>query len=165
MTLFQTHQQSRASIVDGKLILSLPTAISPVVWQMDLNSAKASALEIEIQDTNFALILKNTNEKTTVIASFTDKKAAINSLMVTAKALENASGKIANPTSTTTTSAKSSLFKKILMGLGVIALLLITLNIISALSGLSTKTSQQNSLSEEPTSGVPMSADDFLKGR
>ena len=48
-TLFKKQEETSASanVVDGKLILSLPEAENPVVWQMDLSSAKASALEVK----------------------------------------------------------------------------------------------------------------------
>ena len=35
-----------ANVVDGKLILSFPHAQTPVLWQMDLAQAKASAIEV-----------------------------------------------------------------------------------------------------------------------
>ena len=40
---------SSAKIVDGILVLSLPDAIHPVVWQMELGQSKSSALEIREQ--------------------------------------------------------------------------------------------------------------------
>ena len=49
-----------ASVVDGKLILSFPHAQTPVIWQMDLAEAKASALEVlkAEKGTDFTLTLK-----------------------------------------------------------------------------------------------------------
>ena len=41
------NYQSSARVVDGKLILSFPHALTPVVWQMDLSQTKASALEVQ----------------------------------------------------------------------------------------------------------------------
>ena len=39
--------QSIANVVDGKLILSLPEAATPVIWQMDLEQAQSCALEVK----------------------------------------------------------------------------------------------------------------------
>src|SRR5690606_21303301 len=48
-----------ASVVDGTLIISLPDAITPVVWRFALGQAKASALEVRPQDDGtFMLLLK-----------------------------------------------------------------------------------------------------------
>ena len=48
-----------AKVVDGTLILSLPDAISPVVWRMELGHAKSSAIEVREQDNGtFMLTLK-----------------------------------------------------------------------------------------------------------
>lgn len=87
---------SSASVVDGKLILSLPDAATPVVWQMDLEQAKSSALEVR-EDTKtgrFALALKTQKGETVDIASYEEKTSAVQALMVTSRALENAHGKI-----------------------------------------------------------------------
>ena len=42
-----TDFESSAKVVDGNLILSLPDAINPVVWRMELGSVKASAMEVK----------------------------------------------------------------------------------------------------------------------
>lgn len=89
-------EQASARVVDGKLILSLPHAKSPIVWQMDLDQAKASALEVRSNEeqANFTLILKTPRGDTTDIASFTAKAGAVDSLMAASQALENAQGHI-----------------------------------------------------------------------
>ena len=49
-----------ANVVDNSLVLSLPNALNPVVWRMELAKAKMSAIEIrEDKIGDFALILKN----------------------------------------------------------------------------------------------------------
>ena len=48
-----------AKIVDGILILSLPDALRPVVWQMELSQSRTSALEVrEHEDGTYHLTLK-----------------------------------------------------------------------------------------------------------
>jgi hypothetical protein len=80
---------SSAKVVDGALILSLPDAISPVVWRMDLTSVKSSALEVRDQkDGTFMLTLKTPRDDVTNIAPFTEKAIAVRALMAVSYALE-----------------------------------------------------------------------------
>jgi len=86
---------SSAKVVDGALILSLPDAISPVVWRMDLSSVKSSALEVRDQkDGTFMLTLKTPRDDVTNIAPFTDKAVAVRALMAVSHALETGHGNI-----------------------------------------------------------------------
>lgn len=87
---------STASIVDGKIILSLPDAYTPVVWQMDLQEAKSSALEVkeDTKSNRFTLSLKNQKGEGIDIASYEDRSAAVNALMAASQALESGHGKI-----------------------------------------------------------------------
>lgn len=87
---------STASVVDGKIILSLPDAYTPVVWQMDLQEAKSSALEVrEDPKTNrFTLSLKNQKGEGLDIASYEDRSCAVKALMAASQALETGHGKI-----------------------------------------------------------------------
>lgn len=85
---------SSARVVDGKLILSFPEALTPVVWQMDLTQAKASALEVRETKGNFTLTLKTAKGEAVDVASFATKEESVAALMAAAKALENAHGQI-----------------------------------------------------------------------
>jgi hypothetical protein len=81
---------SSAKVVDGALILSLPDAISPVVWRMDLTSVKSSALEVrDNKDGTFMLTLKTPRDDVTNIAPFTEKAVAVRALMAVSYALEH----------------------------------------------------------------------------
>ena len=85
-----------AVVVDGKLILTLPEAVTPVVWQMDLEQAKSSALEV-IEDKKkgtFSLMLRNTKGETIEVAPFEQKSQAVEALMLTSQALQEGQGKI-----------------------------------------------------------------------
>ncbi|MCB1783560.1 MAG: hypothetical protein KDI13_06145 [Alphaproteobacteria bacterium] len=88
--------QSIANVVDGKLILSLPEAATPVIWQMDLEQAQSCALEVkeDKKSKQFILALKNTDGGITEIAPFETKEAAVSALMATSAALQGAHGKI-----------------------------------------------------------------------
>lgn len=92
-----------ARVVDGKLILSFPDAVKPVLWQMDLVSAKASALEVDQlsgeagaggQGGQAALILKTPKGEQTTIAVFESRDAALSALMTVGAALGCAQGRI-----------------------------------------------------------------------
>lgn len=86
---------SSARVVDGKLILSFPDAVKPILWQMDLVPARASALEIEaLQGGQAALMLKTPKGEQTVIAIFKNSEAALTALMTVSAALGDAHGQI-----------------------------------------------------------------------
>lgn len=106
-TLLQSvtgQRRHSANVVDGKLILSFPDAMTPVVWQMDLGKTKASALEVQSKqkDTAFTLTLKTPKGENLNIATFEERKDAVSALIVTAKALENAAGHMHAPYSSDT---------------------------------------------------------------
>lgn len=163
--------ESTVKIVDGKLILSLPTAESPVVWQMDLEQAQSAAFTIteNKKDKNFALVLKSQDGTLDEIALFADKESAMKILMETSSALQNAHGKI-KPAAAVAHAPKEKGDK---LGAGLAIALIIVLIIIWALSSsVPSKLSPQNSVNKSsaytgdtnPTqaAGVPVSADDFL---
>lgn len=165
--------KSKASVVDGKLILSLPAALDPVVWQMNLSEAKASALEVTSQDEKSTLTLKTPKGESIIVASFQNRDTAIKSLMAAAKALENAAGKITpntldvgKPVHNYQTK-NSSWLKKILTGIGVLATIFVLYSIIIMVTGFGMPGPKTASAPSNPpaSSGVPMSADDFLRGR
>ncbi len=87
-----------ANVVDGKLILSFPMAVNPVIWQMDLNKAKSCALEVQEdkKKKQFLLQLKSNSQEAENIAAFEDKQSAVDAMMAASSALQNASGQI-NP--------------------------------------------------------------------
>ena len=175
MSLFSSKTKSNAEIVDGKLILSCPGAIKPVVWQMDLASVKASALEIEHNKDkkSHILILKTARGETSEIVSFTDQTSAFDTLMKAAKALSKARGKIQTAANTSSTYVGSSnkaghFFKTLLLlalggALTVGGLMTISLMGQKRFVGNSANTSAPTQA--PPQNGVPLSADDFLRGR
>lgn len=176
---------SSASVVDGNLILSLPDAINPVVWKMELSSAKSSALEVRKNpDGTSTLLLKTVKEDIHTIASFEQKDSAIKALMVVSQALKNADGKIYSHAKQTVSSlvdaspshVRANLFssqkenmKWLFAILGVVFVLFLFAYLSkSAPYPVEEQTSQgtQTSIGANPSdqSGVPQSADDVLKG-
>jgi len=175
-----------ASVVDGKLILSFPGAINPVVWQMDLSKAKASALEVQEKNGGFALVLKTPNGENLDIAPFDERDKAIQGLMAASRALENAYGQIhsasiSNENTPNQTAhahhggvekKKGGKFWPITLGLlFILALLWIWAGMsIEPLNGgyqqsAATQSSASGPQGAADQAGVPVSADDYLQGR
>ena len=168
-----------ARVVDGKLVLSLPDAVSPIVWQMDLTTVKASALEIthnEEKNTH-TLTLKTIKGENAEVATFKTRAHALEGLMCASNALEGAQGQIrqaeeqgashsANTHGTQKKGAKRTVLKVILALLALYIVFTIwsfTLP-ISQTSGNSVSNTA-SSTSAQSSSGVPVDANDFLSGR
>jgi len=83
---------STAKVIDGTLILTLPDAIRPVVWQMQLGQTKSSALEVREQNNSWILYLKTPRMDVMEIAPFATKEAAVRALLAVSKAMEKAQG-------------------------------------------------------------------------
>jgi hypothetical protein len=182
---FSSPHSSSASVVDGKLILSLPDAITPVVWQMDFSSVKASALEVrETKEGTFTLTLKTPKGEALDVAPFAKREQAINGLMAAARALENAQGRIHPGTSVslgetqghgvhiTREPRQRGSAGKWIGTIAALALLVVLVGIWGSLAprppgGVSAMTTDIPSVTTpaERTPGVPQSADDFLKGQ
>lgn len=179
------NYSSSASVVDGTLILSLPDALSPVVWRLELGQAKASALEVREGESGvFKLLLKTPRGDVSDIAGFETRGRAVAALMAVSRAMEQAHGQIypaANDTEpynpallpVTTKSKKTQSKPKGSWLGGVVAILIILvlgivlinmgprpLNNVAGVPAGSADTQNPQS-----PSGVPVSADDFLKNR
>jgi hypothetical protein len=171
--------ESSAKVVDGNLILSLPDAINPVVWRMELGSVKASALEVKQQSTDgtFLLSLKTPKGEVHDIAPFQTREHAVRALMRVSAALQGAHGKIvpvAAPSAqgattiiNTTEKDGGSTLKWLLM-LGGVLLVIFLFAFLSAVSSRNADvTSAGQPAIDAPVdeqSGTPQSADDLLRG-
>lgn len=174
-------QETNASarVVDGKLVLSLPDAISPVVWQMDLATVKASALEIVHDEVRgaYALTLKTIKGENAEIAAFDNRTAALEGLMSASNALAGAHGQIRNGesggqsvTSFAAPAKKTSIGRtilKILLGLVLIwiAFSIWSYAVVFKQTSGNGVTNTASSTSAQSSSGVPVSADAFLSGQ
>lgn len=175
--------QTSARVVDGKLVLSFPEAITPVVWQMDLDQTKASALEVREnkEEGSFVLVLKTPRGETINVAAFQQKADAVQGLMAASHALENAWGQI-RPGRVSDTpkqdnkplaAAPKHIHKEggskwigTIIGIVFILILLSIWNSTSlrAPSSIGGNT-QASAGNAQQSTGVPVSADDFLSGR
>lgn len=176
-----SKHRASARVVDGKLILSFPDAVTPVLWQMDLHEAKASALTVSpssASGTNALLNLKTVRGESTQIAEFSSKEDAVAALMVISQALENAQGQIrpaphaandyeGKPLLATYRQKKGSGWKWAIGILGAIVIVVMMTMLGSLLpaapDGLDSAYAPPPA-SPQSSSGVPMNADDYLKG-
>lgn len=175
------NYSASARVVDGTLILSLPDALSPVVWRLELTNAKASALEVREGDGGiYRLMLKTPRGDVNDIAGFENRGRAVAALMAVSRAMEQGHGQIypaANDTepynpallpvpkkkrSKEPSGKKGGLFGISLAILVIIGLVMLMIKMTPpSMSPASRSASAESST----PSGVPVSADDFLKGR
>ncbi len=177
--------KSTATVVDGKLMLSLPDAYTPVVWQMDLQEAASSALEVKKDEGSdrFILGLKKEDNSISEIASYEEREKAVEALMAISNAMQNAHGKIratqnvAAPVQTmpmgqmpvmnganqNDSSGKAG---------AVLAVLMVVILVVAVVTlaprgenGMTTSTPDNTTSRSASNTGVPVSADDFLSSR
>jgi hypothetical protein len=167
---------SSVKIVDGKLILSLPNAKDPVVWQMDLAHAHAAAFTVkeDKKEKTFNLVFKIQGEESENIAPFDNKQSAVDILMETSEVLQSAHGKIQCSSSVKPAPTQDKKGDKLGAVLAIILIILLFLTWIF-FSSASYKFAGNGSVSSRnygtatgdprQTSGVAVSADDFLSNR
>ncbi len=174
-----------AQIVGGKLILSLPNAINPVVWQMDLAQAQAAALEVNEKGKKFILNFKKGDGESTEIAPFETKAEAVDALMKASAALTqiqnstvsvpvqghaassvssyNHADEIFAEKKNANSKGKSWIAPVLAVSLLVILLFIWSMvDIVPADTNTGGGLSSQSAIPPAQQSGVPMSADDFL---
>ncbi len=163
-----------ASVVDGKLILSFLDAQTPVLWQMDLAHAKASALEVLEADKEeaYTLMLKTQKGEKVQVASFDTREHALEGLMAASDALKNAHGNIhiaANDDKTIAVAhvhRKKSAKGRWITGIVAVFALIVLFGFWASVSQRPPTSIQQTSATAgnqaAQSSGVPVSADDFL---
>lgn len=88
------HYAPSAQVVDGVLVLSLPDAISPVVWQMELGKTKASAIEVREEGSAHKLILKTPQADVYHIADYAEREKATDALLTVSTAMRMAQGQL-----------------------------------------------------------------------
>lgn len=175
----KNHEKASARVVDGKLILSLPAANTPVVWQMDLGHAKASALEVRHnQEANlFTLTLKTPKGETMEIAAFNERGRSLEGLLAASQALESAHGQIklmgandlapvyAAPVAAEKTPPRKSRFLSVLLVIAVLLGVFIVWSSLTPMLQNSELASGDFASQSQPMNGVPLSADAYLQNR
>jgi hypothetical protein len=170
-----------AKVVDGTLILSLPDAVTPVVWRMELGHVKASAIEVREQDDGtFMLTLKTPKGDINDIAPYATRSKAVAALVAVSRAMEHAHGEI-NPAANDGTPRAKARTSGGQLAAGVIGLMLVVV-LIALLMRLSPQMPQIDPAaggmaavgSSSPLGGLnpgnapageAVSADDFLRSR
>ena len=168
---------SSARVVDGSLILSLPDALSPVVWRMDLGEVKSSALEVrETPEGSFVLALKTPRADVHNIAPFASRALALKALMAVSEALEHSGGQL-HPANDDAAAARPVYRKKAgpgkwLAGAGAVVALVLMAGILMKMGPASQSLTGQQAYAPPnlggpapDDAGVPLSADDFLRMR
>lgn len=170
-----------AKVVDGTLILSLPDAISPVVWRMELGHAKSSAIEVREQDNGtFMLTLKTPKGDINDIAPYDTRAKAVTALVAISRAMEHAHGEI-HPANAPGVAAEAPVRRAKgesrtgsvltgLAGLGLVVVLIMVLmrmnpmpaGIDPAAGPADASASASGFMSSTPA-GEPVSADEFLR--
>ena len=84
--------QSKADVKDGALVLYLPKAKNPCVWRMDLDALSDTAIAVDEKDGAFALMTRDVNENTKIIATFANRDDAEDALSMTLRALMSDGG-------------------------------------------------------------------------
>lgn len=171
------NSNTNVTINEGKLILSLPDAKSPTIWQTDIASAQLSAFSIQedAKEKTFALISKCKNpedeaEITNEIAVFDDKQNAVDILMEISNAMQETahSGKKSSPSNDNKAGNNDNKVGAIISVALILVLIIIWTQSSSNRGGSGEQRSGSANLpssSARESSGVPMSADDFLSNR
>lgn len=148
------------------MVFSLPDADDPVIWQMDLDAYKACAFEIKTKAKKHILVMKDADGKASDIAKFSDKALAVDALMRINAALNE------TPAEKPKTPKKTANKKRIGIILGLIALIFVLIFSWASMlrtpyvvndARIPTNAAAQTPASQ--SSGVPVSADDFLAGQ
>lgn len=175
--------KSSAEVVDKHLILSLPNAIEPIVWRMELSKMGTASFEIKkIKSSDVhKLVLKPKKGVAEPIAQFEDKETALNALLQASDAMQrpghNEPSIVApsnnvpnsNVQSTPTQSKNKTSNKWLYLFLGFVAVIALyiymTMQIPKKITDQtnSSETTIPSSSNKVPV-GVPLSADDFLNG-
>ncbi len=175
------NSSSQAKIVDGKLVLSFPQAVRPVLWHMNIAETQSCAFEIresEAPGGKYSLILKKDKEAPLEIAAFPGLEEATGALMAVSSALEKSRGLSQGfAVGGEAHQVQSSGTGSFLRFAGAVAGIILLLVLVNALWSLAPRPPQSiasanlsdlgatNQQKAKETIGAPVSADDFLSGR
>ena len=169
--MLKHNYKSSAKVVDGKLVLSFPNAINPVVWQMDSQDVKASALEVnDNKKSGYDLMLKTLKGESVHVASFEKKDEALEGLMAASRAMERGNKTMGSGfTNDGSSSFRGKGFLKgMLFVIGALVVIFVLMNILASVTlraGGGVSGLERAAVSAPTQSGVPVSADDFLRSR
>ena len=176
----KTKSICTASVNDGYLNLSFLKAEEPVIWRKSLDDIGAARFEVKEKtiggDPFYALNLKK-NKTSETIAVFSDRGEAVEAMTLASQALHGGGQtKIAAAThnasaqNTARQADKGSKKTLIFILLGIIVLLYFLTVFLTPERGVlgeqnSAQTQSAPAVSAPARNGVPLSADDFLRGQ
>ena len=175
MTFFKKNNTATAKLTGNQLVLSLPDAMTPVVWMIDLPSSGSFFMRVD-KDSNGLHILQKVdgagkNVKIEDIAYYSDKDPAMNAMKLIGNIQFDTSSKPCGR------STASKILKTLLSLLLIITAIIGLYLIIFASNTYNNRYSNTPvnvaqtppaapTISNDPDAvGVPLSADDFLNQR
>ncbi len=165
MTMQSNLLMKPTAIIRGDhLVMNLPDAVNPVVWQFDVARVQAASIEVRANDQHqYVLRLKSVDGSTQDIATYGTRDAAVHVLSVIHGAflpVQQGSGAVQE---NMRTQEVSGLPRRSWIVAGV-AFVLFVLMVSVLFRGASTTNTAPDSVSAPPV-GVPLPADDVLRGR
>lgn len=161
-----TKNQHGAQVIDGSLVLSFPHAAEPVVWRMNLAQAKEAGFEIREGKGKFRLVQKSGSVEND-IAAFDTREGAVDALMQVSAALAGRAA--ANDKGNASLQSEKVQWIVAIVGVVAVISMFIYLTSITPVESTLTPASggTQASAPADPQSsnGVPVSAEDFLRGQ
>ncbi|MEM7618126.1 MAG: hypothetical protein AAF244_01955 [Pseudomonadota bacterium] len=162
-----------ASVADEHLVLSLPNATEPVIWRKSLDQIGSASFEVKkaSKEELYNLTLKKTKTTSETIASFTNKEDAVDALNAASNAFHagpvtpkvSANQNDSNPKGGRRKWLYALLALGIVIGLYMYMISLIPdQTIFTDSAGTSTSTPESRGPITPESTGVPVSADDFL---
>ena len=166
--------ENTVTLSKDALVLSLPEAVEPVVWRMNLKEAKAAGFSVKQDKKNWVFIKRDSSGAESAIALFEDKDQAMNILMRVSDLLQDGYESQKQKGTTTSKTPQGFFYSEagkwtVAIGgvLGVIALFMILASITPQTADPFSGTDVSLSENIDPSSatGVPVSADAFLSGQ
>lgn len=149
-----------AAIRGDHLVLNLPDAVNPVVWQFDLSRARSSSIEAVPDAKGYAIRLKTAEGQVHDIAIYGSRDRAV---LVLATVHETLAGDRGGRYVAAESDSKTGNWRLAVAAFLVLVILMALLFWVFAGAGTHGRGSVAN---DAPIpSGVPMSAEDVLKGR
>lgn len=160
------HHNPAARVVDGSLVLSFPDASEPVVWRMNLAQASEAGFEIKEARGKFKLVQKS-GADTQDIANFDTRDSAVAALMDVSNALQGGAHGVAANDAHGPAKNEAAQWLIAIVGVLVVFGLFAYLSRIAPvdISPVDAATQQTSSGETGGSNGVPLSADEFLRGQ
>lgn len=139
----------KISVRDQMLVLTLPDAVTPALWQLDLAATRTSVIEVIEQNGQYVLRFKNAGTGVAQdIAVYATRAGAVDVMMRVHEVLAGRYG-------------WGRILGRLGYMIGALLLLWVLLNIVAFLA----MSSGQDGVVSQPSIGVPQSADDVLLNR